>query len=74
MPTTPLSLGEERDLSKPDFSFSPGGHKWRQEGYYLICRECELEHAVRIGSDKVMVGVSENSDPIIKSRKEMKMA
>ncbi len=60
------------DFSKPDYSFIPNGtHLYRQQGPYLICKTCELEHATFIGMDKLMVGVAENGKPILKSRKDM---
>lgn len=62
---------EEKDLDKPDFIFLPkGNHLWRQEGIYLICRSCELVHAVYIGMEKMMVGLDEGK-PIFKTRKEL---
>lgn len=61
--------GEEEllDFNKPDFTFSPrGNHEWRQQGPYLVCKSCDLEHAVWIGMKKQMVGISEDGQPIIK--------
>lgn len=61
---------EVADFSKADFSFMPNAkHIWRQQGYYLICREgCELEHAVFIGSEKIMTGETEDGQPILTAR------
>jgi hypothetical protein len=65
---------EELNFEKPDYIFQPNGfHLYRQEGYYLVCRGCELVHAVYIGSEKIMVGQDEKGQPIIKSRKELGM-
>ena len=62
---------ETADFSKPDYVFTPKGiHTYRQEGYYLICRSCEIQHAVWIGADKIMVGVDKKGQPILKKRKE----
>jgi hypothetical protein len=69
----PEALTEERSWDRPDFSFVPGFHNWKQQGYYLICYSCELTHAVWIGRDKMMVGVDDKG-PILKTRKELGMA
>lgn len=58
------------DFNKPAFVFVPKGvHQWRQQGYYLVCKSCELQHAVWIGPDKIMVGQNEKG-PILKKRSE----
>lgn len=63
------------DFNKPDFSFVPkGNHDYRQRGYYLVCKSCDLEHGLWIGKDKIMVGLKENGEPILKTRKELDMA
>lgn len=63
------ALTEDLDFSKPNFEFIPkGSHEWRQQGYYLICKSCDLEHAVWIGSEKLMVGVKDSGQPILKDR------
>jgi len=60
---------EVLDFTKPDFSFIPkGSHEWRQQGYYIICKSCDLEHAVWIGSKKILTGINEKGDPILKGR------
>jgi hypothetical protein len=64
---------EELNFDNPDFKFIPSGvHNYRQEGYYLICRSCELHHGIYIGPDKVMVG-EKDGQPILKKRKEVGM-
>ena len=56
----------------PDFVFLPKGrHTYRQEGPYLVCRSCELHHAIYIGMEKLMVGENDNGEPILKTRKEV---
>lgn len=66
---------ETADLDQPAFKFIPTGrHSYRQEGYYLVCRSCELHHAVFIGPEKVMVGEDEKGTPILKSRLEFTVA
>lgn len=64
--------GEILDFTKPDFSFQPKGrHEWRQQGPYLVCKSCDLEHAVWIGTEKMLVGIEENGNAILKTRKEL---
>lgn len=60
------------DFSKPDFVFVPNGHhSYRQHGPYLICRSCEVQHAVYVGMEKIMVGENEKGEPILKKRKDL---
>ena len=60
---------EELDFTKPDFLFEPGEyHDYRQQGYYLICKSCEITHAVWIGPDRLMVGINSKGVPILKNR------
>jgi len=57
------------DFNKPNFEFIPKGvHEWRQQGYYIICKSCDLEHATWIGPDKILTGIKETGDPILKVR------
>jgi hypothetical protein len=66
---------ETLDLSKPDYSFTPKGtHEWRQMGYYLVCKSCDLEHAIFIGPDKILVGVNETGQPLLKRRADLGIA
>lgn len=61
------------DFNKPSYSFIPKGHhEWRQRGPYLVCVSCELQHAVWIGVEKLMVGLNKKSQPILKKRKDLK--
>jgi len=61
---------EVLNFDNPVYSFIPRGyHEWRQQGYYLVCKSCELQHAVWIGKDKIMIGVDETGKPILKKRK-----
>lgn len=63
---------EQVDFEKPDYLFAPSEHhEWRQRGYYLVCKSCELEHAVWIGSEHLMVGIDEQGKPIFKKRIEL---
>ena len=57
------------NFDKPEYVFFPkGNHTWRQEGPYVVCRSCELHHAVYIGMDKIMVGIDKEGRPILKPR------
>lgn len=50
------------------YQFVPKGyHSWRQMGYYLVCKSCDLQHSVFIGPDHLMVGEKEGK-PILKKR------
>ena len=70
---TPISpITETLDFDKPSYVFKPeAGHEWKQRGPYLVCISCELQHAVWIGMEKIMVGQEENGKPILKNRKEI---
>ena len=60
---------EVLDFNKPDFNFIPKGvHDWRQQGYYIICKSCDLEHAVWIGSERILIGINDRGEPILKVR------
>ena len=62
-------LSEELDFTKPDFQFIPkGSHQWRQQGPYLVCRSCELEHATYIGMEYIMTGLGGDGLPILERR------
>ena len=65
---------EVLDFNKPTYSFIPkGNHDWRQRGPYIICLSCELQHAVWIGMEKIMVGINKEGKPILKKREEVGM-
>lgn len=60
---------EQLDFTKPDFDFKPSeSHDWRQQGPYLICKSCDIEHASFVGVDRVLVGLNELGQPILKVR------
>jgi len=64
------SITEVLDFTKPDFEFKPKEyHGWRQQGFFLICKSCEITHATFIGSEKLMVGTNNNGQPILQDRK-----
>lgn len=65
-------IEETLDFEKPDYSFTPNGvHKWRQTGPYLVCKSCEIQHATYIGMEKIMVGVDQKGNPVLKKRFEI---
>lgn len=63
------NLEEVLNFNTPDFVFTPSErHGWRQEGPYLVCKTCELQHASYIGMDKVLIGLDEEGQPILRDR------
>lgn len=55
-------------INEVAFRFIPKGyHIWRQQGYYLVCKSCDLQHSVFIGPHLIMVGEKEGK-PILKKR------
>jgi hypothetical protein len=59
------------DFSNPEFVFTPKGiHQWKAEGIYLVCRSCEIEHAMYIGPNKMFVGLDDDGKPILIDRDE----
>lgn len=65
---------EDLDFNKPNYVFNPpGNHTYRQMGYYLVCKSCELSHAIWIGADRIMVGVDNEGRPVLKKRSEIGM-
>ena len=62
-------INETLNFDKPDFVFTPKEfHSWRQQGQYLVCKSCEIEHSTFIGIQKILVGLNEKGQPILKSR------
>ena len=62
-------IEEVLDFTKPDFIFKPKeNHEWRQQGPYLVCKSCEIEHASYIGMGKILIGLNEEGQPIFKDR------
>jgi hypothetical protein len=60
---------ETLDFNKPNFIFEPKQHhEWRQQGPYLICKSCDIDHAQYLGMEKIMVGLNEDGTPILKAR------
>lgn len=63
------NLEEVLNFNTPDFVFTPRErHGWRQEGPYLVCKTCELQHASYIGMNKVLIGLDEEGQPILKDK------
>ena len=66
-------MGEQNEVfeetNKEVFRFVPKGrHTWRQQGYYLVCKSCDLQHARYIGPNKIMVGEDKKGRPILEKR------
>lgn len=58
---------EQLDFENPSFVFKPNEqHSWRQQGPYLVCKSCELQHAVYVGMQVMLVGLDEKGKPILK--------
>lgn len=69
MPNDDEPINEQLDFTKPDFVFEPNQyHEWRQQGYYLVCKSCDIEHAVWIGKERLMIGMNDQGQPIFKKR------
>lgn len=63
---------ETLNFDQPTYSFKPKeSHDWRQEGFFLVCRSCELPHAVFVGSKKVLMGINDKGQPILENRKHI---
>jgi hypothetical protein len=63
------TITEILDFTKPAYEFKPKEHHdWRQRGPYLVCKSCEIEHASYIGMEKILVGLNEEGQPILKKR------
>lgn len=62
-------IKDEGEILHKVFEFNPDGScRFRQRGPYLVCVSCEVQHAVWIGMNKMMIGEDENGKPILKSR------
>lgn len=60
---------EVLDFNKPDFIFTPKEyHEWRQQGPFLVCKSCEVEHASYIGMGKILTGLNDEGQPILVDR------
>ena len=63
---------ETLNFKVPSYTFHPNeSHEWRQQGPYLVCKSCELIHAVYIGMQKVITGIDKKGKPILKARKSI---
>lgn len=62
--------GEILDFTNPSFKFIPKGlHTWRQQGPYIVCKSCELDHAIYIGVNKRLIGFTDKGEPIVQKVK-----
>lgn len=63
------ALNEQLDFDNPSFVFRPNEqHAWRQQGPYLVCKSCEVQHATYVGMNKILVGLEEDGTPILERR------
>jgi len=46
-------------------------HRWVQKGIWLVCKSCKFRHGFYVGINKVLVGVDEEGNPILKNKKEV---
>lgn len=59
------------DFNRPSYVFKPNEqHEWRMQGPYLVCKSCELQHAVFIGMGKILVGLNGDGTPKLINRDE----
>lgn len=67
--TVEEGVQEVLDFTKPSFVFEPKQrHDWRQQGPYLVCKSCEIEHASYIGMNQLLVGLNADGTPLLKNR------
>jgi len=60
---------EEMDLNNPAYMCKPNEyHDWRQQGPYLVCKSCEIQHAVFVGMGRVLTGIDDKGRPILTKR------
>lgn len=48
--------------------FEAKGCQYRQRGPYIVCVSCEVQHAIYIGMDKLMVSEDSQGNPIFEKR------
>jgi len=61
-----LHIEIDREKLKPLTKPGLAGHQWVQQGPYLVCKSCPIEHAVYIGMKRRLVGYKKNGEPILK--------
>lgn len=62
-------IKEEGEVMQTAYEFTPNAMcQYRQRGPYLVCTSCDLQHAVHIGMNAMMIGVDASGNPIIKKR------
>ena len=63
---------EENETLQEGYTFKPQGHhEYRQHGPYLVCKSCEIQHAIWIGIDKILVGFDEKGEAIVRKKKDV---
>lgn len=66
-----IEVKPEGEVMQKEYEFIPAGLcRWRQRGIYVVCTSCELQHAVYIGIDRMMIGEKEDGSPLLVSRSE----
>jgi len=66
---TENDIDDEGEVLQKTYEFKPTGHcRYRQQGPYLVCVNCEIQHADYIGMERIMVGEDEQGLPILKLR------
>lgn len=61
-----IDRGKLEPLTKPGLK----GHQWIQRGPYLVCQSCPIVHAVWVGVDQMLVGFTDDGEPILKKRSD----
>ena len=62
-------IEETLDFNNPAYTFhAHENHEWRQQGPYLVCKSCEIQHAVFVGMEKIMAGIDKEGKPILQRR------
>lgn len=41
-------------------------HAWKQRGPFLVCTSCDFTHNQYIGTNKLLTGIDEQGQPILK--------
>jgi hypothetical protein len=55
----------EEELLKIRQEAIPQRHDWYQQGVWLKCRSCKLNHGSYIGTEYILIGIDEHNKPIL---------